>query len=83
MTLNYLDRSGCWVAYQKIIDQYGYGDQACESIVQTDHGGITIQLCRAERVQFNPDTENSIQGRRIQSKNQRHYFSGDSCRGLN
>ena len=53
MTLKYLDRGRYWVAYQKIIDQYGYGDQACESIVQTDHGGITIQLCRAERVQFN------------------------------
>ena len=48
--------------YQKMIDKYGYGDQACESIVKTEHGGITIQLCSAERVQFNPDTGNGFQG---------------------
>jgi hypothetical protein len=83
MTLNYLNWGRCRAAYQKIIDQYGYGDQACESIVQTDHGGITIQLCRAERVQFNPDTGNSIQCGRIQSKNQGHNCSGESGRRPN
>ena len=83
MTLNYLDRGRYWVANQKIIDQYGYGNQACESIVQTDHGGIAIKLCRSERVQFNPDTGNSIQGGGIQSKNQRHNCSGESGRRSN